>query len=67
MGRRRMVGGPRHGGATPPSQGSGGWAICGGQDTFFGRQTPNKNRLARTVRGQGPDGPRPGAGLGFPA
>jgi hypothetical protein len=21
----------------------------------------------RTVRGQGPDGPRPGAGLGFPA
>jgi hypothetical protein len=42
-------------------------------DAFF--RTPNTQQepatvlsaQARTVRGQGPDGPRPGAGLGFPA
>jgi hypothetical protein len=40
-------------------------------DTFSARQSLNKNPTAvlsgqaRTVRGTGPDGPRPGAGLGF--
>jgi hypothetical protein len=49
-------------------------------DTILGRQSLNTNQRwcslhrggrsvarGRTVRGQGPDGPRPGTRLGFPA
>jgi hypothetical protein len=47
--------------------------LCQGVDTFFGAPITQHEPVAvlsgqaRTVRGQGPDGPRPGARLGFPA